>query len=64
MVLEIVAFVVEGGADSLVGLDITLATIDDGNVAKAQRNDTSSENIYDIRAFVPIASITVSSCSR
>lgn len=53
VVLEERPFGFESRRDGLGVVDITLAAVDDWDVAKTQRNDTSSENIYDVCSLVP-----------
>jgi hypothetical protein len=52
VVLEKLTLMVQSSADGLFVLDISLTTVDDGNVAKTKVNDTASENVHDIRARV------------
>ena len=37
-------------------VDIALATVDDGNVSKTQRNDPAGKNVDDVGALVPTRS--------
>jgi hypothetical protein len=53
--------------DRLVGIDVTLATIHDGNISQAQVNDTPGKNIDNICALVPaslLARTTGKTCTR
>ena len=54
MRLEEFAFILQSGADGLVGLDIALSTIDHRYVAQTQGNDATSKNINNIGALVPV----------
>lgn len=53
MVLEEGALSLQGLVDGLLGINITLSTVDDGNVAETKGNDTTGQNIDNVRASVP-----------
>ena len=53
MVFEKLSLILECNADRLVQLNISLSSIDNGNIAQPQWNNSTSEDIYDIRSFVP-----------
>lgn len=43
----------ESSGDGLIGLNIPLATVDNRNVAKSERDNTACENVDDIGTLVP-----------
>jgi hypothetical protein len=53
MVLEECALSLQGLVDGLFGVNITLSTVDDGNVAETKGNDATGQNIDDVRASIP-----------
>lgn len=53
MVLEEFLLVLEGLRDGTLVVDIALSTVDDGDVSEAERDDTASENVNDVRPLVP-----------
>ena len=59
MVFEEVAFIVKGGANGLIRLDIPLTPVHDGNITKSQGNNSSGQDINDIRAFVPVFEVMI-----
>jgi len=52
VVLEEFLFGSESGTDELPLVNVTLTTVDDGNIAEAERNDTTGENVDDIGTSV------------
>jgi hypothetical protein len=59
MVLEEGALRFQRFVDRLLGIDIALTTIDNGDVAETKRDNTSSQNVYDIRSSIPRRSINI-----
>lgn len=53
MILKELPFVLKGGTNSLVAVNVPLTTVYDRNIAQAQRNDPSCKDIDDIRTLVP-----------
>ena len=53
MILEEVLLVLESLRDRSLVVDISLTTIDDGNVTQSQRNDSTSENVDDVSSLIP-----------
>lgn len=53
VVLEESALSLQGLIDGLLGINITLSTVDNGNVAEAKGNDTTGQNIDNVRASIP-----------
>lgn len=53
VVLEEGALALQGLVDGLLGINITLSTVDDRNVAETKGNDTTSQNIDNVRASIP-----------
>ena len=54
MVLKEVLLVLESSSDALVGVDVTLASVHDGNVSEAKGDDTTSEDVDDVSTLVPV----------
>lgn len=54
MILKEVSLIVECTRDGLAGLDISLPSVDYGNVAKAEGNDAPCQNVDDVGAYVPV----------
>ena len=54
MVLEEVALGIECNADRFVDLNIPLPSVNNWNVAKSQRDDSSSQNVDNIGSLVPV----------
>lgn len=59
MVLEILPFILQGGADRLVRVNVTLATIDNGDIAQSKRDNTTSKNVYDVRSSIPSCAVRI-----
>ena len=55
VVLEELALILESSRNRLLGIDVTLATVDHWYVTQTQRNHSSSEDVHDIRSSVPIS---------
>lgn len=55
MVLEELAFGLEGDADLLVCFNVSLPSVHDRNVTQSQRNDPSGQNVDDVSASIPIS---------
>lgn len=54
MVLKEGTFALQGAADGLFLLNITLTTVDNRDVAKAEWDNTTSQNIHNISTGIPI----------
>jgi len=52
VVLEELALIIQGLLDALGGVDVLLATVDDGDVAEAEGDDTAGKNVQDVGALV------------
>lgn len=52
MVLEEVLLVLQSVSDRLLVLDVTLTTVDDGDVTQTQRDNPSSENIHNVGSLI------------
>jgi len=53
VILEELSFVFQRKTDRLGALNIALTTIDDWHVAQTERNDTSCQNVDNVRACIP-----------
>ena len=54
VVLKEVLLVLQRISNGLLVLDITLTTVNDWDVAQAQRNDAAGKNINDVGPLVPV----------
>lgn len=54
MVFEEITLIVKGGANGFILLNISLTSVDHRNITESQGNDSSGQNINDVRAFVPV----------
>ena len=52
VVLEKGSFVLQCSTDSLIRLDIPLTTVNNRDVSQSQRDDTTGENVHNIRSLV------------
>lgn len=52
VVLEKVALVLEGDLDVLLGLDVLLTAVDDGDVAEAERDNATREDVDHVCSLV------------
>ena len=53
MVLEELALILERSDDRLVRVNVALTTVDDGNIAKTEGDDTASEDVHNVSSGVP-----------
>jgi len=56
MVLEKVAFELQSLNDGFVGFNVTLATVDNGDISKSKWDNSSRKDINNIRSLVPVCS--------
>jgi hypothetical protein len=54
MVLEEVTLSIECNADRFVNLNIPLPSVNNWDVAKSQRDDSSCQNVYNVGSLVPV----------
>jgi hypothetical protein len=54
VVLEEVSFVLESRSDTLGLVDISLTSIDNGNIAQSQGDNSSGQNVDNVGSLVPI----------
>ena len=54
VILEEFTLIVKCGLDRLVGVDITLTTVDHWHITQTQGDNSASEDIHNIRSGVPI----------
>jgi len=56
MVLKKIAFELQSLNDGFVGFDVTLTTVDNGDISKSKWDDSSRKDINNIRSLVPVCS--------
>ena len=64
MVLEELAFGLEGNTDLLVRFDVSLSSVHHGNVTQSQRNDPSRQDINNVSSDIPIPKMSVRRTKR
>ena len=53
MIFKELSLVFKGGLDGFLLVDILLTSVDHGDIAEAQWNNATSENVDDVRPLVP-----------
>jgi len=56
MAFKKVALELQSLNDGFVGFDVTLATVDNGDISKSKWDDSSRKDINNIRSLVPVYS--------
>jgi hypothetical protein len=56
MILKEFTFKFQSHRNGLVVFNVTLTTVDHGNISKSEGDNATSENIDDVRSFIPARS--------